>query len=665
MPMTCVDDEEEEDGYVEYVPARERKRQRLGMLAAGSAKKRGGAARGGGDGGNSASGAKDTQTQRSAPHAAAATTPAVAATPQGNDAPTPGQPPSDAPKMQSNTSLLAQTLAIRAAQAHETEAERLYKEELELLRDVTEKRALMSAKELATDNKGNAQISDGKIAIETGWRPPEKLRRLTEKERREMRDELGIIAEGTEVPPPIDSFAAMKLPRALVRRLDEDGIVKPTPIQMQGLPVILSGRDMIGVAFTGSGKTLSFLLPLLMACASAEMKAPLTRGTGPVGLVLCPSRELARQTYEVLIKFSNALTMPSNAAGAGGETPFRNLVHMLCMGGVDAKPQMDQLRVEPVHGMIATPGRLKDYLNRRRITLSRCTYLCLDEADRMILDNESGGFEEDIRHVLSFFEGRRQTVMFSATMPTKIKDFAKSALIEPIMVNVGRAGAANLNVTQEVDYVKDDAKAPFLLECLQKTAPPVMVFSSNKDDVNHVLEHLLLAGVDACAVHGDMDQEDRSASTDAFKRGEKDVLIATDVAGKGLDFANIQHVINYDMPKELEMYVHRIGRTGRGGKRGMATTFVNRADSESILLDLKHLLVEAKQRIPPFLAAIDDPADHYDELEKLSGTRGCLYCGGLGHRIAQCPKLLWEGEAKARGMMVTLGNERKMYGAEM
>ena len=233
------------------------------------------------------------------------------------------------------------------------------------------------------------------------------------------------------------------------------------------------------------------------------------------------------------------------------------------------------------------------------------------------------------------------------------------------MVNVGRAGAANLNIVQEVEYVKDESKATFLLECLQKTAPPVIIFSASKDDVNHMLEYLLIKGVDACAVHGDMDQTDRTASVEAFKRGEKDVLIATDVAGKGLDFPAIQHVINYDMPNEIEFYCHRIGRTGRGGKTGVATSFINKNVAESTLLDLKHLLREAKQHVPPMLMTIDDPAEHYDELEKLSGTRGCIYCGGLGHRIAGCPKLSWEAEGKTKTMRGTLASERAMYGAEM
>lgn len=286
--------------------------------------------------------------------------------------------------------------------------------------------------------------------------------------------------------------------------------------------------------------------------------------------------------------------------------------------------------------------------------------------------------------------------MFSATMPMKIKAFAESALVDPITVNVGRAGAANLDVIQEVEYVKEEAKLFYLLECLQKTAPPVwalaclsdpqmstddwlsqavahpqlrlqvLVFAERTGDVDDILEKLITSGVEAVAVHGGLDQADREYAISSFKvrsqssrppqyllvlavalswllstqacdyavitqlhlsviagvhvkfiyvqscglvlnawlgaqRGEKDVLVATDVASKGLDFPNIQHVINFDLPSEIENYVHRIGRTGRSGKTGVATTFINKNQSESILLDLKHLLKEAKQRIPPVL----------------------------------------------------------------
>mmetsp|Transcript_16458 Transcript_16458/g.19748 ORF Transcript_16458/g.19748 Transcript_16458/m.19748 type:complete len:442 (-) Transcript_16458:488-1813(-) len=415
----------------------------------------------------------------------------------------------------------------------------------------------------------------------------------------------------------------MKFPDAVLRALEKKGIARPTPIQMQGMPAILQGRDMIGIAFTGSGKTLAFALPMIMCALQEEVRMPLIQNEGPVGMIICPSRELARQTHDVIEGFLSEV-----------KVDYPEVRAMLCIGGVDLKSQTDLIR-QGVHIVTATPGRLKDLLNKKRMNLDICKYLCLDEADRMV----DLGFEEDIREIVGYFKSQRQTLLFSATMPMKIRKFAESALVEPVVVNVGRAGAANLDVVQEVEYVKQEAKIMYLVECLQKTPPPVLVFCENKVDVDQVHEYLLLKGVEAVAIHGGLDQEEREYAIDSFKAQQKDVLIATDVASKGLDFPDIKHVINFDMPEEIENYVHRIGRTGRCGKTGIATTFFNRNQSESVLLDLKHLLKEAKQRVPPTLRDMDDPMDLDDEAYKLTGTRGCAYCGGLGHRITQCPQL--------------------------
>jgi ATP-dependent RNA helicase DDX41 len=250
-----------------------------------------------------------------------------------------------------------------------------------------------------------------------------------------------------------------------------------------------------------------------------------------------------------------------------------------------------------VHIMVATPGRLMDMLDKKMVRLYVCRYLCMDEADRMI----DMGFEEDVRTIFSFFKGR-QMLLFLATMPKKIQNFERSALMKPVTINIGRAGAASMNVIQEVEYVKQEAKIVYLLECQQKTPPPVLIFAEKKQDVDAIHEYLLLKGAEA--VHGGKDQEERSQSVEAFRKGQKDVLVARDVAFKGLDFADIQHIINYDMPDDVENYVHRIGQTGCSGKTGIATTFINKANDESVLLCLKHLLMEARQKVPPFVAAL-------------------------------------------------------------
>jgi len=303
---------------------------------------------------------------------------------------------------------------------------------------------------------------------------------------------------------------------------------------------------------------------------------------------------------------------------------------------------VDPVKREGVHCIVATPGRLKDLLNSKQILLDLCKYICLDEGDRML----DLGFDEEVQTIMNHFTCQRQTLLFSATMPKKFQDFAKDVLVKPVVVNVGRAGAANLDVIQEVEYVKQEAKIVYLLECLQKTAPPVCVFCERKGDVDDIHEYLLLKGVEAVSIHGSKDQAERNEAIDSFKRGDKDVLVATDVAAKGLDFPDIQHVVNFDMPDEIENYVHRIGRTGRCGKTGVATTFINKNVEESTLLDLKHLLIEAKQRVPPVLEALDDPDR---DLEGLGGVRGCAFCGGLGHRITDCPKMDKDANRIAQG----------------
>uniref|UniRef100_A0A3Q2HZM3 RNA helicase n=1 Tax=Equus caballus TaxID=9796 RepID=A0A3Q2HZM3_HORSE len=462
---------------------------------------------------------------------------------------------------QSNVSLLDQHqhLKEKAEARKESAKEKQLKEEEKILESVAEGRALMSVKEMA---KGITYDDP----IKTSWTPPRYVLSMSEERHERVRKKYHILVEGDGIPPPIKSFKEMKFPAAILRGLKKKGIHHPTPIQIQGIPTILSGRDMIGIAFTGSGKTLVFTLPVIMFCLEQEKRLPFSKREGPYGLIICPSRELARQTHGILEYYCRLLQEDSSPL----------LRCALCIGGMSVKEQMETIR-HGVHMMVATPGRLMDLLQKKMVSLDICRYLALDEADRMI----DMGFEGDIRTIFSYFKGQRQTLLFSATMPKKIQNFAKSALVKPVTINVGRAGAASLDVIQEVEYVKEEA-------------------------------------------------------IEAFREGKKDVLVATDVASKGLDFPAIQHVINYDMPEEIENYVHRIGRTGRSGNTGIATTFINKACDESVLMDLKALLLEAKQKVPPVLQVLHCGDE---SMLDIGGERGCAFCGGLGHRITDCPKL--------------------------
>ena len=524
------------------------------------------------------------------------------------------------------------SLMDQAQQMHrpQTESEKLKQEEAKLLQAVGPSKQLKSAYELAQD----IQYSE---PLTTSWTPPKHAREWSEDYVRRLRKKLMVLVEGEDAPPPLPTFKEMRLPPAILDYLKGQKILKPTAVQALGLPVAFSGRDMIAIAHTGSGKTLAFILPIVMRALEVELddRTSLRSNEGPIGLILCPSRELAKQTQEIAERVAEYMYR------AG----FPRINTMLCIGGIDMREQYQQLRSRGTHVMVATPGRLQHLLDSKRIHFDRCHYLCMDEADRMV----DMGFEDDIRTILGFFKHQRQTLLFSATMPLKIREFAASALVKPVTVNVGRAGSANLNVLQQVEYVPKENRILHLLNVLQKTAPPVLIFAENKSDVDDIQEYLLIKGVEAVAVHGSKEQEEREYAIRMFRENKRDVLVATDVASKGLDFKDIQHVILYDMPREIEDYVHRIGRTGRGGKKGIATTFIDQDCSEQVLLDLKHVLIEAKQPVPPFLQQLgsDQPAHG-----------GCAYCGGMGHRIMECPKFHLQ---KAKQLGQTRNFDRDQY----
>ncbi|KAJ3196150.1 DEAD (Asp-Glu-Ala-Asp) box polypeptide 41, partial [Dinochytrium kinnereticum] len=284
-------------------------------------------------------------------------------------------------------SLMDQATEIKKHEKPKTEEEK----ELEQIREIekaqTKTKALASDYELA---KGITYTEP----MKSSWYPPRYIRNMPTNEITKIRNEFHILIEGDNVPPPIKSFKDMRLPPSILEHLKSKGIIKPTPIQVQGIPVVLTGRDMVGIAFTGSGKTLVFTLPLVLFALEAEVRLPLMGGEGPIGMIICPSRELARQTCEVAKAMAQSLRMSGN---------FPELRVLLCIGGISMNEQAEILK----------------------------RYLCMDEADRMI----DMGFEEDVREILSYFKHQRQTVLFSATMPKKIQDFAMSALVQPIVVN--------------------------------------------------------------------------------------------------------------------------------------------------------------------------------------------------------------------------------------
>lgn len=456
-------------------------------------------------------------------------------------------------------SLLESAAALQEALTEEERAaQQRQEEEARIMREASkvQTNALQAASEVA---KG----VEYKKPLPSTWTCPKHILDQGLEGWEKIRKEWHMDVEGNNIPPPCKRFQDMKLPQPLLDVLTKKGIKRPTPIQMQGLTVALAARDMIGIAFTGSGKTLTFSIPLVIAALEEELRIPLVAGEGPIGIILAPSRELARQTYDVVDDFCKAIS---------GTPSYPELRAQLLIGGESVRDQTAGLLSQGIHCVVATPGRLRDVLKRRTMRLDNCRYICLDEADRML----DLGFDEEVGEIMNHFPHQRQTLLFSATFPKKFQDFARETLVQPVVVNVGRAGAANLDVIQEVEYVKQEAKIVYLLHCLQKTAPPVIIFCERKGDVDDIHEYLLLKGVEAVSIHGGKDQVERNEAIQLYKQGRKDCLVATDVAAKGLDFSDIQHVINFDMPSEIENYVHRIGRTGRCGKTG--GTFVHTAD---------------------------------------------------------------------------------------
>lgn len=300
---------------------------------------------------------------------------------------------------QQRGNLIQETLKKKELEKPKTELEIEIEEEKKILDAQTvTKKSLFSVQELAQ----GVVYSE---PLKSNWYPPKHIRNKKNSENENIRKSFHILVEGEDPPPPIKTFKEMKFPQAVLDHLQHKGIKKPTPIQLQGLPVVLSGRDMIGIAFTGSGKTMVFTLPLVMLALEAEMKLPMESGEGPVGMIICPSRELARQTYDVAKGICESLESSGN---------FPQIRPLLCMGGIAMSEQQHVLKKGP-HLVIATPGRLQDMLNKGKIKLDNCKYMCLDEADRMI----DMGFEDEIRNIMSFFKGQRQTLLFSATMPKK------------------------------------------------------------------------------------------------------------------------------------------------------------------------------------------------------------------------------------------------------
>lgn len=414
------------------------------------------------------------------------------------------------------------------------------------------------------------------------WVEPAELSALTEAEANELRLELdGIKVSGKDVPRPVQKWAQCGLTRQTLDIIEDMGYEKPTPIQMQALPTIMSGRDVIGVAKTGSGKTIAFLLPMFR---HIKDQSPLKDGEGPIGLIMTPTRELAVQIHRDCKAFLK--TMGLRAVCAYGGAPISEQIAELKRGA---------------EIVVCTPGRMIDLLaaNQGRVTnLRRVTYVVLDEADRMF----DMGFEPQVMKIFANMRPDKQTILFSATMPRIIDALTKKVLKSPVEVTVGGKSVVAAEIAQLVEVRDEKSKFVRLLELLgnlydEDEDARTLIFVERQEKADDLLKELMMKGYPCMSIHGGKDQVDRDSTISDFKKGVVPILIATSIAARGLDVKQLMLVVNFDAPNHLEDYVHRAGRTGRAGNKGTAVTFVTE-EQENCATCIAKALEQSGQPVP-------------------------------------------------------------------
>jgi len=394
------------------------------------------------------------------------------------------------------------------------------------------------------------------------------------------------IISGQDVPKPVRTFEEASFPDYILDEINYAGFKEPTAIQVQGWPIALSGRDMVGIAETGSGKTLAFLLPSIV---HINAQPYLQRGDGPIVLILAPTRELAcqiKQQYDMFGKSSK-------------------IKNTCCYGGVSKSDQTRDLR-DGVEIVIATPGRMIDFLDGNATNLKRVTYLVLDEADRML----DMGFEPQVRKICSQIRPDRQTLMWSATWPDEVKNLASDLCREkPVHINVGGEGMkANHAVRQYVEVCQEHDKRPKLRKLMEKImdGSKILIFTETKRSADQLTREMRTDGWPALSIHGDKEQTERDWVLQEFRDGKNPILIATDVAARGIDVKGIKFVINYELPRLVEDYIHRIGRTGRAGSTGSSYSFFVPQKNSRLAPNLIKILQEAGQECPNELLQYDN-----------------------------------------------------------
>jgi len=435
-----------------------------------------------------------------------------------------------------------------------------------------------------------------------------KLEDMTERDWRIFREDFNISYKGGKLPLPMRAWKeCTSLPQEILRAIAQVGYEKPSPIQMASIPIGLLKRDVIGIAETGSGKTCAFVVPMLAHIMHLPKMTDEIAAHGPYALIMAPTRELAQQIEEETLKFAQYLDYRVG----------------LVVGGQSIEDQGFKLR-KGVEILVGTPGRIIDVIERRYTVLSQCNYIVLDEADRMI----DMGFEPQVVAVMEAMgsgnlkpedeaeelDGQaleqggptsskyRTTYMFSATMPPSVERLARSYLRNPAVVTIGSAGKTSDLIKQEIIWVsRNERDSKFELVLSRHPNTQAIVFVNAKRSVDAVANLCYRLGYSCASIHGGKSQDQREESLRGFKAGDYDILVATDVAGRGIDVKGIDLVVNYELPHTIENYTHRIGRTGRAGRKGTAVSFLT-SDDRDIMYELKELLIESKNHVPDALA---------------------------------------------------------------
>jgi len=444
----------------------------------------------------------------------------------------------------------------------------------------------------------------GRNGIDKHW-SEKKLDHMRERDWRIFKEDFNIATRGGNIPNPMRSWTESGLPKRLLDIIDKAGYVDPSAVQRAAIPVAMQSRDLIGVAVTGSGKTAAFVLPLLVYISELPALDELTKNDGPYAIVLAPTRELAQQIEGEAKKFAEPLGFKC----------------VSLVGGHSIEEQSYNMR-DGAEIIIATPGRLVDCIERRVLVLSQCCYIIMDEADKMI----DMGFEKDVNKILDALpvtnekpdtddaenamamsrllggkDRYRQTMMYTATMPAALERMARKYLRRPAIVTIGNVGEAVDTVEQRVEFVSgEDKRKKRLNEILssREFAPPIIVFVNIKRNCDAVARDVQKMGFSSTTLHGSKTQDQREAALASLRNGNTDVLVATDLAGRGIDVPDVSLVVNFNMATNIESYTHRIGRTGRAGKRGVAITFLGNEDGD-VLYDLKQMISKSEiSRVP-------------------------------------------------------------------